>query len=149
MEENKRGGKREGAGRKSSNNPKETVSIYVEKTAIWKFGNKEKLKLKLYEFINDFGKEPELKNEIKYSQTTPDSYDAAKMKRVTLDEPKMWQEEKPVVNQFDAYKQDIDETTYSGDLEKLMKIIKADNLPKWQQTQLETYAKEHAKEFTN
>lgn len=52
MEENKHGGKRVGAGRKKSDNPKETVSLFVEKKKIWLFGNKENLKERLYKHID-------------------------------------------------------------------------------------------------
>jgi len=91
----------------------------------------------------------ELKSEINYSESTPAAFDG-KMKRTVLDEPAMWQTEKPKINQFDAYKNDILETTYSGDLEKVMKIIKADtSIPKWQQIQLQAFADTHRLEFTN
>ena len=53
--EPKRGGKREGAGRKPSGVEKKTISIYVEKGAIYKFGNEDKLKEKLYDFVSGYG----------------------------------------------------------------------------------------------
>jgi hypothetical protein len=55
MAEEKRGGKREGAGRKPSGNIKVPITLYVEDKAIWPFGNKEKLKTKLYDFISSMG----------------------------------------------------------------------------------------------
>jgi len=54
MEQNKQGGKREGAGRKPTDNPKKAVTIYVAKKKIYPFGNEEKLKGKIYEFIDGF-----------------------------------------------------------------------------------------------
>ena len=53
--EEKRGGKREGAGRKPTGVAKETVSLFVEKGKIYKFGSKDNLKTKLYEFISTYG----------------------------------------------------------------------------------------------
>ncbi len=60
MEEKKKGGKRRGAGRKSLLNKKEQVSIYVEKNKILMFGNLDKMKLSLYDYIDKhlgFGEE--------------------------------------------------------------------------------------------
>ena len=57
---------------------------------------------------------------------------------------------KPVLSGFEAYKEEILATTWSGDLEKLMRRIKADtSIAQWQYRVLENLAKEHAKTFTN
>lgn len=55
MEENKRGGKRIGSGRKPITNPKVQVTLYVEKNKIWVFGNVDKMKTEIYGFISNFG----------------------------------------------------------------------------------------------
>ncbi len=63
---------------------------------------------------------------------------------------KQFQEQYPPqkVNQFQAYGEEIKATTYSGDLQKLMKVVKADtSIAVWQQKQLEAFAIEHAKTF--
>ena len=54
MEGSKKGGKREGAGRKPTDNPKQQVTLYVPKKEIYPFGNVDKLKGKLYDFISNF-----------------------------------------------------------------------------------------------
>lgn len=59
MEEIKRGGKREGAGRKPLDNPKKLVSLYIEKTKIFAMGGEEKLKKRIYDFIVSETKVPE------------------------------------------------------------------------------------------
>lgn len=59
MEENKkRGGKRQGAGRKKVTDPKIPVTIYVEKSAIEGFGSEEQFKEYLGDFISNKGKIP-------------------------------------------------------------------------------------------
>lgn len=55
MDKKKRGGKREGAGRKPSGIVKKTVFLYVDKEDIFKFGNEEKMKFEVYGFIKGFG----------------------------------------------------------------------------------------------
>jgi len=59
MEQKIKGGKREGSGRKPMSNlsKKTTSSIYEEGSKVLKFGNAEKLKTKLQEFIDEFGAE--------------------------------------------------------------------------------------------
>lgn len=90
-----RGGKRKGAGRKPVLSKKKQISLYVEGSKILKFGNEEKYKDFLYRKTDEFGNE-ELNTEINYLPTSPTAYDAAKVSRVTHDEPAMWQEAKPV-----------------------------------------------------
>jgi len=69
----------------------------------------------------------------------------------TPQEPKkQFQEQYPPqkIDQFQAYKDDIKQTTYSGDLQKIMKTVNGDsNLIGWQKKQLETIATDHAKTF--
>ena len=55
-----------------------------------------------------------------------------------------------IENQFDIYKKEIDETTYSGDLESIMKCVKVDkSLTASEKINLEYYATEHAKDFNS
>jgi len=61
MKEITRGGKREGAGRKATGKKKITVNIYVDREYVFKFGNIEKMKSSLYQYIADFGKQPDSK----------------------------------------------------------------------------------------
>lgn len=59
MEENKkRGGKRQGAGRKKVIDPKIPVTIYVEKSAIEDYGSEEQFKAYLGDFISNKEKIP-------------------------------------------------------------------------------------------
>lgn len=53
--EQKRGGKRVGAGRKPSGVEKKTISLYVAKGSIYKFGSEDKMKEKIYDFISGYG----------------------------------------------------------------------------------------------
>jgi len=91
--ENKKqvGGKRRGAGRKPILSKKKQVSLYVEGAKIIKFGNEEKMKESLYEFIDGFGNK-----KIVYTQPTPESFDGKRVDKFTHDEPSQWAEPKPV-----------------------------------------------------
>lgn len=51
MNEKSKGGKRPGAGRRPSPNPKVPITIYVEERVVEKWGGKEDLKIKLYDFV--------------------------------------------------------------------------------------------------
>lgn len=62
MEENKRGGKRSGAGRKPSGIEKKTISFYIEKGKIYKFGSEDKLKKEVYLFIDGYGRQTNLQD---------------------------------------------------------------------------------------
>jgi hypothetical protein len=56
----------------------------------------------------------------------------------------------PKVSQFDAYLQEISETTWSGDLEVLMAEAKKEkDISPQQQIKLQMFAMEHAKTFVN
>lgn len=145
MEEKKKGGKRNGAGRKPipTLSKKITVTIFVSGANILKFGNSEKLKIKLGEYIELFGVETKVE-----VTPIPKYFDAPKMPVTFNDEPKQYQEAK--ISQFDAYKNEILATTWSGDLQPLMRIIKADtNIGSRGQLMLENIAKEHTSTFTN
>lgn len=143
MELKQQGGKRRGAGRKAVLDKKKQICFYVLGATIIKFGGEDKLKENVNRFIDNFGKE-------KVELPRPLFYDSKKMDKITHDEPAMWEEVKPYINQFDFYKEEILQTTYSGDLQKIMGVIKNDtSIEKWQRTQLDAIANEHRIEFTN
>ena len=93
MEIKKQGGKRNGAGRKPSGNPKIPITIYVPKKDIWLFGNEDKLRSKIYDFVNNYSKGEEPKYEIVPRETVV-IYDAPKLPNNFQDEPRQWQEPK-------------------------------------------------------
>lgn len=142
MEQNNRGGKRLGSGRKPTTNPKKAVTLYVQREKILTFGSPEKLKDKLYGFIN----EQALKSEIAFTATNPSSYDSPKLPaNYFSDEPKQYKE--AILDPIGEYQRRIAATTYSGELEALMKQIKADKTIGWKgQNNLEFFAQEHAKQ---
>lgn len=78
MEEKAHGGKRRGAGRKPIANKKEQVTLYVEKKLIFPFVTKDKMKDKIYEFIENYDKDV-IESKIQFSKPTPESYDAPKL----------------------------------------------------------------------
>lgn len=61
MEKITRGGKRIGAGRKPTGKKKSTVTLYVEREVVFKFGSLDKLKVGLYQYMADFGKQTDSK----------------------------------------------------------------------------------------
>jgi hypothetical protein len=69
-----KGGKRNNAGRKRTSNPKKAIVIYVDRSNILKFGSEEKVKEKVYGFINSFGSEIEIKNTIDTPKTETPTY---------------------------------------------------------------------------
>ena len=69
-----KGGKRNNAGRKRASNPKKAIVLYVDRSNILKFGSEEKVKEKVYGFINSFGSEIEVKNTIDTPKTEPPTY---------------------------------------------------------------------------
>jgi hypothetical protein len=68
MEENKKGGKRIGSGRKplTVGSKKVQVTLYVAASDIWKFGNDKKMKDELYKFIGEYENE-----KLKIKHVTP------------------------------------------------------------------------------
>lgn len=55
----------------------------------------------------------------------------------------------PIGQKIEAAKAKIRATTWSGDLQKVAKEIKAENLPGWAQKQIEAFMNEHRLTFTN
>ena len=154
--ENKKqlGGKRRGAGRKPVLSKKKQISLYVEGVKIIKFGNEEKMKDSLYDFINKFGE-----TAIVYTIPTADAYDGKKMDKITHDEPAQWVEPKSTVTGLppkpelagignaDDFQDEILATTMKSELEAVMKRVKTALLPFSAKQRLEAIAKEHSKDF--
>jgi len=141
MEEIKRGGKRDGAGRKPSGVQKETISIFVEKGKIWQFGTKDKLKQFLYDSINKFGIQDFTKptNEIKPHEQPKTNYVAQVLPS----------QESPVMSQLEALKQLIKETTRKEELEKVMLSIEGVSMLMTHKIFLRQFAKDHSVDFFN
>jgi len=141
--ENKKqiGGKRRGAGRKPVLSKKKQISLYVEGIKILKFGSEEKLKDKLYDFING-----EL---IEYKEATPDSYDGKKIDKITYDEPKQYQEPTstitglpPKVSLFSEFMAELDNCKTFDEVEKVMKKAKGEAFLPRDRMSLENRAKQ-------
>lgn len=78
-EKNNKGGKRIGAGRKPAKDPKKTFVFYIHRSCVLKFGSEERLKEKVYDFLENYERE-----EIKKSSS---NYDATKNDKPTNDKP--------------------------------------------------------------
>lgn len=146
MEEKKQGGKRRGAGRKPVQSKKKQISLYVEGGKIFKFGNEEKMKTYLYSLIDEFGQMGKISEKIDYSKT-PIFYDAPKVDKPIHDEPPIWQEAKPKIDQYAAYQTEISEANSVLEIENIVREIKKDTIPDWQKNKLEKIAIEKSKTF--
>jgi hypothetical protein len=157
--ENKRGGLRKGAGRKPTDNPKQTITLYVEKKKIWAFGNEEKLKSALYDFINsrqiaeipsEVAHKPILLTEADIS--APNGLNAVKSPVIASDEPlsfeKLKEDVVKRVSQYDAYINEINSATQVSQFEPMVREIEKDmSLTPQQKTKLKITAVEKSKEF--
>lgn len=141
MTEEKRGGKREGAGRKPTGTNKVPITLYVEDKAIWPFGNKDKLKTKLYDFISSNGAVAMVQDltkatiEIKPQEPPKTNYSID-----TTPKPV-----EPITTKFEAYRQQILKTTMSFQLVEIMKEVKAELMTGKEKLTLEAIAKEHSR----
>jgi len=119
-----RGGKRDGSGRKPLSNPKKQVSLYIEKNKFYKFGGEEKMKDKIYDFIDNFESE----------SGQPKVFDAPKIQKDNfIDEPKQWEE---VIKDYSYYEK-LGQQVEFDDAEKLIKEILSSNLKSWQKPMLQ------------
>lgn len=149
MEQSKRGGARPGSGRKSTGEKKKPVTIYVEHSKIWKFGSEDKMKLHLYDTINSYNKEAPVVQIKDLNQQTnvvkPIEPMGTQKSNYFVDTTP-----KPLVNPFEAAKAKIQETTWAGDLQKVMMEIGADdNIGQSKKILLQQYAREHARNFND
>lgn len=141
MNENNRGGRRLGAGRKPTDNPKEVVTLYVETKAIYPFGNKDKLKGKLYDFISGYGK-PEIKvqdltkptNEIKPPEQPQTNY--------AVNVPP--KPEVPDLGKFEGFKAKILATRTVAELKSVLDEVKNAIMLLKEKKELEAIGKEHS-----
>jgi len=149
MEENKRGGKRMGAGRKPLADKKKTVSLYVEEKKIWHFGSEQKLKDRLYDFIdgNTIEQPPEnIINDLTKPTNNIKPHEQPKTNFSIDTTPKP---SEPLMTRFEAYRGRILKTTMMREIVPLMREIKNDILSYKEKQSLETIAKEHSKDFFN
>lgn len=154
MEPKKQGGKRRGAGRKPILSKKKQISLYVEGLKIVKFGNEEKLKKSLYDFINDFGADIELNPGVRFATSTPDAYDGKRLDKITNDEPGQWQEPKsnitglpPKLSDFDKFMAELKDAKTIHQVEGIMKRAKTGIMFPRQLMELDAKAKELSKEM--
>lgn len=144
MEEKKQGGKRRGAGRKPVQSKKKQISLYVEGNKILKFGSEEKLKDDIYNFINKYGDKSFI--EIDRELNKPILYNSQVDKPIH-DEPSIWQEAKPNIDQYAAYQTEISHANSVLEIENIVREIKKDTIPDWQKNKLEKIAIEKSKTF--
>ena len=150
-EKNSKGGKRKGAGRKPVLSKKKQISLYVEGAKILKFGNEEKMKDKLYDFINKFGEQ-----EIVYVTPTPSSYDGTKTDKIKHDESAQYVEPKftitglpPKLSDFDKLMDELNACSTIPQLEAVMKKVKSGIMLPREKLILEAHAKEISKDMFN
>lgn len=117
MEEKKKGGKRIGAGRKPTSNPKVQVTLYVPTTDIWKFGNELKMKEGLYAYISNFSKTENVSPMQKETQESPQT-----INNIT-------QHSSDLEKSFQQHMNDIAELQYEDEYRKKYAEIEASNLP--------------------
>lgn len=147
--ESKRGGKRVGSGRKPLGNKKSAITLYVDQPDIWKFGNEEKLKAKMKEFISEYNQiadKPELRNIMPLSASDSVAlYNAEHTdSRIFTQEIK----EVPNLGLFDSYKLELKEAKTINEIAASVKAAKNEiNLSPKEKLFLENYAKELSKEM--
>lgn len=146
-EKSNKGGKRKGAGRKPLLNPKQQVSLYIEKNKFYKFGSEERMKEKIYSFVDNYGEEQKSNISIQdYTKPTNEikPFEQPKTNFGINTLPK----EVPVnLSEFDALKEEIYECRTVPEIENVMRKVKgALMFPKEKQT-LEAIAKQHSKDF--
>lgn len=86
MEQSKRGGKREGAGRKPTGRTKKPYTFYIAPNKTLKFGGDEKFKKYVYDIVENYGE-----TNVSDIQKV---FDSPPIKNYFQDEPKQWQEPK-------------------------------------------------------
>lgn len=142
MEQSKHGGKRKGAGRKPVLSKKKQINLYVEGSKIIKFGSEEKLKEKVYGFIDGYGQE-QIKNEViapKEAIVAPIS------KNTVIIQPKPQSELISSVNDFEKRLRAIKS---GSEGETIMREVKVALMPFTQKQYLERVAKEVSTNFFN
>lgn len=144
MEEKKKGGKRMGAGRKPTSNPKITIPLYVERSNVLKFGSPEKLKEKIYGFIVEY-RDENLESKIDYKATTKESYDAPKSSFALQDEAGQM----PSVfdDQVSNFRKRLKGCKDSKQINSVLTEIKASTLAFFTKQNLTNYANEIGKDF--
>lgn len=122
MELKKQGGKRRGAGRKPILNKKKQFSFYIEVEQVLKFGNEEKFKKSVTDFIYGYGKE------VIAATPTLNAYDGAKTNMATQDEHIQWQEVKspitglpPKLSDFDKFSEELYAAKSRVEVEAIMR----------------------------
>ena len=150
METKKQGGKRRGAGRKPILDKKKQISLYVETGKVVKFGNEEKMKERLYKFIDGYDEN----SEIEFVAPTMTAYNGKKTERVTHDEPGQWEVPKspitglaPKISFFSEFMNELNSATTVGQVESIMKRAKGEVFTPRDKMALENRAKEVSKDM--
>jgi len=140
-QKNNRGGQRIGSGRKPLGSAKkQVITLYVPQKEIYPFGNEEKLKGKLYEFISSAGKVVvqdlnRTTNEIKPIEQPKTNY-------FVDTTPKPVQ---ALLSPFTAFQKEILATKTVPEVEAIMKRVRAALMSGKEQQALEAIAKEHSR----
>lgn len=139
MAEIKHGGKREGSGRKPTDNPKEAVTIYVPKKSIYPFGNKEKLRLAIEDFI--LSKQPDV--QIKNLNEPTEQIKAFEQPKSNYQINTAPASVSPIMSKRHAYEAEIKATATKEALEKVMKQVNSDILSWKDKEYLKQIAQQH------
>lgn len=139
-----KGGFRKGAGRKTIDNPKKQVTLYVEKNLFYGFGNEEKMKKELYNFIKE-------KNGVGEPNYLIQDFTKPTNEIKPHEQPKNYfevnippKQEMPILVEFEALKAEILETQNLGQLKSVMTKVKTTLLTFYQKRDLEAIAKQHS-----
>jgi len=157
MEQNKRGGKRVGAGRKSLpvSEKKTVLTLYPTNADLYKFGSKEKMCGEILKFISGYGKPVET---VHFPDTSGAFQDLTKsnVEIKPVEQPKTNYEVKMPpkpetlpIGDYEGFRKRILATDQRKPLEEIMREVKSALLNGRQKMELEQIAKEHSKDFFN
>ncbi len=139
MEEKKKGGKRNNAGRKKTTNPKLTIPLYVERSKVLVFGSPEKLKERLYSFID---------GNLIIHPVTAGAFDGKKMDAHVADEPGQWDKTPLTPEQRFAYFENgLRKCDNAEKIKSILREIETSDLSFFQKKNLKQLANEIGKDF--
>lgn len=150
--ENKKqiGGKRRGAGRKPVLSKKKQFSFYVEGAQVVKFGNEEKFKKIVTDFIYGYGVEKDYSIPVSELQNLPNySVHNIKQPLATFSNPITYTETKspvtglpPKLSDFDGFMEELNRATTLAEVNEIMRRARGGVMFPRQKMELEAFAKE-------
>lgn len=150
--ENKKqiGGKRRGAGRKPVLSKKKQFSFYIEGAQVVKFGNEEKFKKIVTDFIYGYGIEKDYSNPVSELQNLPNySVHDIKQPLATFSTQSTYTETKstitglpPKLSDFDGFMEELNSATTLSEVKGIMLRVKSGIMFPRQKLELEAFANE-------